>query len=1031
MLRPHRSSLRPSCLRPAWKCSPWRLVAGFLLALALGPNLSVSLLAADQTDPPTVLPRITPLEPAEALHSFEIAAGFRIELVAAEPLVIDPVAFCFDSQGRLIVVEMRGYSERPDDRAGRVRRLTDHDGDGTMDAAQTLLEGLSWPTAVACSESGILVADAPDLIFLPNPAPDAPAVTLDGAGEQAPAERLWEGFAKTNVQGLVNSFVWGLDLRLHGSGSSNGGDLRPLFASPASPLVLGRRDFAIDWPGRTIESVDGGGQHGMMIDPWGDKYVCSNSDHLQQVWLAPARSWRTSRTSAPLQRRRSIADDGPQADVYRLSPVEPWRLLRTHLRVTGQAAGPIEGGGRAAGYFTGATGIYVYDGDQWESTDHPIALVCDVGSNLVHRKRLDETGLWKRGSRIDPQTEFLRSRDIWFRPVQLGTGPDGALYIADMYREVIEHPLSLPPLIKSQLDLNSGNDRGRIYRVVSTSQPIRRTNDLSHLPPVELARMIDHRNAWQRRTAGRMILEAKLFDTAAELRRIVREGVHPEGRLQALATLAALARTIEHAPASPPSRLLDFQTLTAAIADDHPRVRQRAVEYGTIDPAMVAEIPLPVRERLAKDPSIFVRFQVAWDAAVWFPERSARREALAHIASQDPHDPGIIEAVEGSLGADSVDFVAAVLSAPAERYGASRDAWLRAGLFQSLGDGQPATIERLATLVGSSTGGERSAWMSALAAVAALLPYEPRFAPLAPLWQEMWHDESRATLTTAPAAIVVPAMELVRWSDPAAATAHLTRLLAPETAPTLQGLALQHLMRGDAPSCAVVVERLETLTPAQQRIALERLVASREGVRQLIAAGNAQKISPVALPREIRDALLQFCREDPSLGQWTALGDEAAEAGSLPAEVITQYTMALTETPDTAQGRLHFHRVCAACHRADGVGNQIGPELKSVLEKSPEQILQSILEPNLEVDPRYRIVQIQTFDGRLLAGLVEEELDQEIRIADGQGNRQRIARNEIEVLRTLDRSLMPEELYRELTPPQMRDLIGFLKSSRR
>jgi len=1026
MLRPHRSSLRPS-----WKCSPWRLVAGFLLALAIGPNPSVSLLAADQTDPPTVLPRITPLEPAEALNSFEIAAGYRIELVAAEPLVVDPVAFCFDSQGRLIVVEMRGYSERPEDRAGRVRRLTDDDGDGTMDAAQTLLEGLSWPTAVACTESGILVADAPDLIFLPNPTPDSPAVTLSGAGEQAPAERLWEGFAKTNVQGLVNSFVWGLDLRLHGSGSSNGGDLRPLFPSADSPLVLGRRDFAIDWPGRTIAAVDGGGQHGMMIDPWGDKYVCSNSDHLQQVWLAPARSWRASRTSAPPARRRSIADDGPQADVYRLSPVEPWRLLRTHLRVTGQAAGPIEGGGRAAGYFTGATGIYVYDGDQWESTDHPIALVCDVGSNLVHRKRLDEEGLWKRGSRIDPQTEFLRSRDIWFRPVQLGTGPDGALYIADMYREVIEHPLSLPPPIKSQLDLNSGNDRGRIYRVVSTSQPIRRTNDLSHLPPVELARMIDHPNAWQRRTAGRMILEAKLFDTAAELRRIVRQGVYPEGRLQALATLAALARTIEHAPASPPSRLLDFQTLSAAIEDDHPRVRQRAVEYGTIDPAMVADIPLSVRERLASDPSIFVRFQAAWDAAIWFPEQAARREALEKIAAQDPHDSGIVEAVEGSLGAESVDFVAAVLSAPAERYGTSRDAWLRAGLFQALGDGQAATIERLATLAESSKErAARGAWMSAIAAAAPLLPYEPRFAPLAPLWQEMWYEESTATLAAAPAAIVVPAMELIRWSDPAAATEHLTRLLAPETAPGLQGLALRHLTLGDAPSSAVLIQRLDTLTPAQQRIALERLIASREGVRQLIAAGNAQKISPVALPREIRDALQQFSREDPSLGQWTALGDEAARAGSLPAEVISQYSMALNEPPDTEQGRLHFQRVCAACHRADGVGNQIGPELKSVLEKSPEQILQSILEPNLEVDPRYRIVQIQTFDGRLLAGLVEEELDQEVRIADGQGNRLRIARGEIEVLRTLDRSLMPEELYRELTPPQMRDLISFLKSPR-
>src|SRR5690606_35302191 len=114
------------------------------------------------------LERFPPLDPEQAMAAFEVAPGYRIELVAAEPLVVDPVAFCFDAQGRLIVVEMRGYCERPDALEGRVRRLVDHDGDGRMDTAETLVEGLSWPTAVASCRDGVVVAAAPDVIYVPG-----------------------------------------------------------------------------------------------------------------------------------------------------------------------------------------------------------------------------------------------------------------------------------------------------------------------------------------------------------------------------------------------------------------------------------------------------------------------------------------------------------------------------------------------------------------------------------------------------------------------------------------------------------------------------------------------------------------------------------------------------------------------------------------------------------------------------------------------------------------------------------------------
>ena len=479
------------------------------------------------------LPRFEPLSPEAERDSFEVADGFRVELVAAEPLVVDPVAFCFDERGRLIVVEMRGYSERAASKTGRVRRLTDTDHDGLMDEAETLIEGLEWPTAVACWGDGIVIGVAPDILYLP----------LAEDGNHGPPQKLFSGFGKSNVQGLFNSFQWGPDLRLHCATSSSGALVKG--ETIDGDVRLGRRDFTIDYHTHALTPVVGGGQHGMSFDRWGNKFVCSNSDHLQQVLLLPRVPQRAATYDEP-PLRRSIAADGPQAEVFRSSPVEPWRILRTHLRVNGLARGPVEGGGRAAGYFTGATGIHLYEGDQWPADQWPhLALVCDVGSNLIHRKRLTAIDdLWFRGERVDEGTEFLRSTDTWFRPVQLGGGPDGALYVADMYREVIEHPKSLPPNIKSQVDLNSGNDRGRIWRVVSKSSrprtritPAFDANDTNGLVDY-----LGHPNLWHRRTAARLLVQNQDLPPKA-IDRLRQQAIHapaPETRLESLAVLGRI-----------------------------------------------------------------------------------------------------------------------------------------------------------------------------------------------------------------------------------------------------------------------------------------------------------------------------------------------------------------------------------------------------------------------------------------------------------------------------------------------------------
>ncbi len=328
------------------------------------------------------LPRIAPLSPEEEFRSFEVLDGFEVELVAAEPLVFDPIAFSFDAQGRLFVIEMRDYSEQETERLGSVALLTDRDRDGKYDTRSTFVDRLSWPTAIWPWRDGVLVAEPPRITWYRD---------TDGDGASDQSELWFEGFHRNNIQGLANSFRWGVDGYIHGTSSTVGADLAQLMASGPN-LTLRGRDFVIDPISKRLEPENGGGQHGMSFNRWGDKFVTSNSDHLQQViemdrWLS---QHPTSVSLPPL--RKSIAVDGPQAEVFRISPVEPWRIVRTRLRVSGVAPGIVEGGGRAAGYFTGATGTWIMDGEMGYGVNgFDTALVCDVGSNLVHRKSWKET----------------------------------------------------------------------------------------------------------------------------------------------------------------------------------------------------------------------------------------------------------------------------------------------------------------------------------------------------------------------------------------------------------------------------------------------------------------------------------------------------------------------------------------------------------------------------------------------------------------------------------------------------------------
>ncbi|MEO6785861.1 MAG: PVC-type heme-binding CxxCH protein, partial [Chthoniobacteraceae bacterium] len=484
------------------------------------------------------LPRYPAVEPKDAVATWKVKKGFRMKLAAHEPQVRDPIAISFDDRGRMFVVEMIDYSERRDvtPHLGRVSMIEDKDGDGTYETSTVFADDLPWPTGLICANGGVYVIATPDVWFFKD---------TKGTGRADVREKVFTGFGTglklLNVQGLANCPQWGLDNRIHiQAGGGNRGVVTCLKRPDLKGVELGGHDFWFDPRTYEFGLEAGGAQYGMSFDDYGRKFACSNSDHLQYFVYDQRYAARNPFFSMPSP-RQSIAADGGAAEVYRISPDEPWRIVRTRWRIAGVVKGMVEGGGRVSGYFTGASGTTIYRGDAYGEDFRNNAFVGDAGGQLVHRKKIYPDGVSLIGRRPDDEQnfEFAASKDTWVRVVNFNNAPDGCLYVMDMYREVIEHPWSIPDEIKKHLDLNSGNDRGRIYRIEPerTDWKRRASVDLSKASTAELVKTLEHPNGWHCDTAARLLCERQDKSAVSLLEKLVSESASPVAKLHALGAL--------------------------------------------------------------------------------------------------------------------------------------------------------------------------------------------------------------------------------------------------------------------------------------------------------------------------------------------------------------------------------------------------------------------------------------------------------------------------------------------------------------
>ena len=485
------------------------------------------------------VPPAPPLSPEEAMKTFRVAPGFRLELVASEPLVQNPIFFEFDPEGRIWVVEYQGYMR---DVAGsgegepicRVVVLEDTDGDGRAEKSTVFLDHLVMPRSFAFVQGGVLLQEPPRLWFCADTDGDLRCDKRTEVGKMG---------AAGNPQHTANGLRYGLDNWLHNADWPKRHRWVDGKLIEAETMHRGQFGVTFDETGRFFSCYENSALHADLIPA---EYLVRNR-HLSQVLARGERG--ASGVSV------NIATEAKEVFPIRVTPAVTLGALE------------LRDDGRLRTY-TIAAGVCSYDGDQFPDDARGNVFVPESGGHLLGRLQLT-AGIRPKATRFYPaEQEFLASTDERFRPVNARVGPDGALYIADLYHGIIEHVIFMVPWLSDQIrdrQLGTGNDLGRIYRVVREDRPLDHCRpNLTQASSAELVSHLSHANGWWRLTAQRLLVERRDPAATPLLTDLALHGRSALGRLHALWTLDGF-------------EALDAETKFAALGDVDERVRAAAL----------------------------------------------------------------------------------------------------------------------------------------------------------------------------------------------------------------------------------------------------------------------------------------------------------------------------------------------------------------------------------------------------------------------------------------------------------------------
>ena len=1028
------------------KVLSWLLVIGLGTPLAWGAEREiVRALDAPQ-----------PLSPVESLQKVRVPGGFEMRLVASEPIVKEPSGIAFDEWGRLFVCELHGYNvegeidvrelnesgtldrevrrirweflggdiaeEAARRQFGVVKLLSDRDGDGVMDHAELWADDLPPCYGLVPARGGIIAACAPDIVFLAD---------RDHDGKVDYRETLFSGFKVRTLERGINNPRWGFDGWIYVGGAGNGGTITGPYLE--APVVLGSSDFRIKADGSAIEPVTGRvGTFGMTLNRVGDRFPSSGGTPAIYALPIPYRYLeRNPFVASPgMNYRASHYDNG-----FRLSEPHPWRVRRRQDPAWIKFYGERE---TKSNYFSGGCSGEYYAGGMFpDEFDHNL-FYCEPSLNIIHRTVISREGNGYLAERSPDEagSEFLASTDQWFRPMSLRVGPDGGMYIVDMYREIIEDYSAIPRFLQQQYGLDRGRDRGRIWRLQASVEAgaVVLNGGLGNADVAALVKAIGQEEAWWRSTAQRLIVERGERSAAEGLRAYLQQNHSAASVLTAVYALEGLGE-------------LSVADVRSALGSPFYEVRVHGLRLSERFSGKTELLPQVLD--MISDPDSRVRLQVALTLGAW-ESRAATAGLVALVkrfGEERWMDSAVLSSARGralamlrELGEDeSGRGLELIRPLAATLIGEGRGDRVGA-FFEELSEWRDEV--QLQCLEGIWDGREGLAgWRGEIGGLECLLTSvdeEVRFwavrmvakvQPKSPGLREVFEGSRRdAEAQSLGENDRLQALRMVGEAPFGWRRSWVPGLLGAAESLSIQLGAVNALGAGDdAEVGEVLLVGWESYGPTLRKRVLEVLFARERRLGALastllderVAVGDLglreQETLVAGLDGEDRKRLQElFDREERRL----------FDVGAMD-----RFEEALRGEPDVARGEAVFRQVCASCHRVGEIGVEVGPALGSIAGKPNEGVLLDLLSPNDKVDPEYRTYLVTTRSGEQFSGLLATDGPTSVTLRQAQGIEQVVLRKDIAELRSSELSLMPANLGEVLSPEELGDLLGFLRSS--
>ena len=975
-----------------------------------------------------------PQDPETARDSFKVRPGLQVVLAAAEPLIRDPVAFDWDHRGRLWVVEMGDYPLGNGPHRGRVQILEDTDGDYRYDKAVTFLDNLAFPSGIQCWQNGAIISMAPEIFY---------AEDTDSDGNADLQETLYRGFAEGNQQHRVNGLRWGLDGWLYLANGDSGGSIAGTGYIPGqgprqstfAPRELRGRDLRIDPRSNALQAISGQSQFARERDDFGNWFGNNNSNPI----------WHYQFEERYLARNPHSGISGSRAVVSAVPGAAPvYPASRTLARFNDFAA---------SNRFTSACGTMIFRSQHLGAEIYGSALTSEPVHNLVSRLVMsplaDDSRIGFLGVRAgdEQESEFLASTDNWFRPTMLRTGPDGALWVADMYRAVIEHPEWIPAEYQRRMNLSAGTDRGRIWRVIpagsccgeaSLDSPAAETVDVEfqdldwqHTSVSQLLRTMKSSNGWWRDLAHRLLSHhavlnpEQLQQASSELLKTTAAGgaagvqslyafSQLQGKDQKTAKTEALAGFLQHE---------DPQIRRAAIELLEPTFADKDQDFSDHLKAAVTDDNLIVRRQLL--------LSLGESHAPW----AARLLGQALVAAAD--QPVLVSCGLTSLHHENITVVMQTVGSSTASPASLRLTRLLLPQAAQLGAGAEAA-RQTAQLLKAVTNAASAATYAELTGILrdVLRDESARTALSTPELRQLREESSAAAMQLAlspdeDSQRRLAALEYAAAvSDTLVSADEAAQLLSPTTDPTLQRSLVKILAASDDHrQVADIAASFQQLSPSVRSELLEQMIQRPPLTELLLDQIAEQRITPAELSARNRQTLI----EHPE----AAIAERARQLlnispGSDLQELIDEYLTRIEQHQgQPEQGAEVFRKHCSACHRYAEIGREIGADLAALRDRSAGALLTAIIDPNRAVESKFLSYSVLTLDGLQLTGMLQNESGSSVTLLSADGRQQVVPRSEIELLQTSGKSLMPEGLHRDLSAAQLGDVIAFLQQGQR